>query len=293
MQGHQARSDRSLSWHRYLTFDKFGKRFRQFSYLVANIPHHVRLAGALGTTPGGSAVRWKYLGDYLSLDLDNAQRRAVLEAHYRTVSRIARGAPVFSRGLEVWRNEVVEGRPPLAITIEPAKLAPMEGELQLTFSFHTDIFALTFAFCPGPLFGVVDECAILVGGVQGAFGSFDEIREATKLNADISPPNMLMLALRALAKVAGASVILCVGEENQVSVGYARDRIKLDYPRLWLEQGGEPFGRYYCIPLDQPQKPLSEVPRTHRSRARRRRERRMALMAGMEARIAAGLAAQA
>ncbi|MBW8785219.1 MAG: DUF535 family protein, partial [Novosphingobium sp.] len=176
--------------------------------------------------------------------------------------------------------------PPLQILLEPASVSPMEGELQLRFCFRTSsLFTLTFSLVPKGILGSTMD-AIVIGGVQGGYRCRVEIREAAKLNGEISPAAMLVLAVRALARVLNVTELIAVGEQEQIAMAYASHKIKLDYGQFWLDAGATTVGRVYHVPVDPVEKPLVETPLTHRSRTRRKRERRKALSHAIEQQLA-------
>jgi uncharacterized protein VirK/YbjX len=148
----------------------------------------------------------------------------------------------------------------------------MEGELQLRFSFRSDLCVLTFLVVRGETFNAGCPRALFIGGVQGRPGGREEMRDAARANDEIAPPTMLMLAVQAIGKAIGAEVIIGVAEDDHISTSYSPARLMFDYSRFWSEAGGERNGSYYRIPIDTPAKPLSEIPLTHRRRTKRKRE---------------------
>lgn len=264
------------------------KRLGQLAYLLAHpIAHRRCMATMLKSNLTSNALdSFKYLGDHLALSLRTSQRREALEQHHsisidalfhRAANRIRAGAVIWKRDLP--------GNPPLSLVLAPSKLAPMEGELQLTFSFRSDLHVLTFLFASGHLFGSRSARVLFVGGLQGRFGAREEIREASKLNYEIAPAMMLILAVRAIARVIGADELLAVGESEQISMSYSPQTVRFDYHSFWEELGGTRRGSFYSIPIEAPHKPLSAVPLTHRSRVRRKREEKNRISESIEAHI--------
>jgi len=250
------------------------KRIRQFAYLCCHPVGHYHCASAIRDSRlvRDPSIALKYLGDHLALSLRPQQRRTALTAHYQMIARILLPSTVDSlhEGLLIWRKDVADC-PALTITLEPSKLAPMEGELQLRFSFRSDLCVLTFLLAHGEPFGAHQPAVLFVGGVQGRLGAREELREASRCNGEISPSGMLFLALQAIGKALDISEIIGIGEDDHISTGYSRARITFDYRRFWTELGGVRRGRHYAIPLDTPAKPISETSPSHRSRARRKR----------------------
>lgn len=266
----------------------FLKRVRQLLYVGRHPISHGRCHSVVRRSGLSTSRRtpFKYVGEHLALSLNCSQRHAALTTHYELMPRLL--CPAYAvalrHGLHIWRMTPGGDVPELSITLEPAKLAPMEGELQLRFSSRADLFVLTFSLAPGHVFGSNERYVLFIGGIQGIIGTREEVREASRANGEISPAAMLILAVQAIAHALGIREIVAVGEQEQISMSYARSRINLDYAHLWQHSGGERIGTHYRLPIHSPQKPLSQVSLSHRSRARRRREAKAAIRRSMEAR---------
>jgi uncharacterized protein VirK/YbjX len=264
------------------------KRVRQLTYLIAHPIPHGRCVAAVRRSRLASdpSVPMRYLGDHLALSLRPPQRRHALTHHHTLASKILLpgAADRICEGTVVWRRDI-EGEPPLLLILRPAKLAPMEGELELSFSFRSELYVLTFLFAPGKIFNSQASLVLFVGGLQGRVGVRKEIREASKLNKEIAPSAMLLLAVRAIGRAVGADELLAVGEGDQISTGYAAPMIRFDYATFWTEAGGKSHGNFYSLPILPRSKPLSEVAATHRSRARRRRDEKAEISEHIELRL--------
>lgn len=264
------------------------KRLGQLAYLVAHPVAHRRCMATMAKSKLTSSAldSFKYLGDHLALSLRTSQRREALEQHHSIiVEALSNGAANSIReGVVIWKRDL-PGKPPLSLVLGPSKLAPMEGELQLTFSFRSDLHVLTFLFAPGHVFNSQSAKVLFIGGLQGRFGARQEVREASKLNHEIAPATMLILAVRAIARAIGANQILAVAETEQISMSYSPQAVRFDYQSFWEELGGTRQGSYYSIPIEAPHKSLSAVPLTHRSRAKRKREEKARIRDSIEASI--------
>ena len=250
------------------------KRLRQFTYLCCHPVEHHRCASAVRQSriAHGARIPFKYLGDHLALSLRPTQRRRALVSHYELLPNVLRSAAKdgLRDGLTIWRRDAGEG-PPLAITLEPSRLAPMEGELQLRFSYRSDLCVLTFLLASGEAFGAGSAPILFIGGMQGGFSCREELREACRLNGEISAAAMLLLAVQAIGRAIGVRQIIAIGEENHVSMSYAQSKINFDYCRTWTQAGGIRRGDHYRIPFVTPIRLLTETCRSHRSRTRRKR----------------------
>ena len=265
------------------------KRLRQLAYLCRHPFDHYRCSSVIrrAQLPGYPLIALKYLGDHLSLSLHTPKRRQALMGHYSALPKLLR--PAVRRrlgdGVLLWQKDLPGDCPPLSIILEPSRLAPMEGELQLTFSFRTELLVLTFLLAPGPVFDVSARSVLFIGGVQGRIGSREEMREASKLNGEISPAAMLILAIQAFARAAGVDELIAIGENDHISMAYSPSAIRFDYCDFWTKAGGARVGPYHRIPIETPQKPLSEIPLTHRGRTKRKREAKSLIRQRLERRF--------
>ena len=274
---------------RLLTSRTLFKRLWQFAYLGWHPLAHFRCASAVyrSQLAGDPLTSLKYLGGHLALSLSPSDRRAALIEHYSALPELLHAGVLqnLPSGISIWRRNVGLNRPALSLTLEPARLAPMEGELQLRLSYETDLHVLTFLLAPGRIFGARSKRVLFVGGVQGRLGARQEMRAASKLNDEISPAAMLVLAIQAIGRVLEVEEIIAIAEDDHVSVGYSPARIMFDYRRLWTQVGGERWGQHYRVPLETRQKPLSEISLSHRARTRRKREAKRIISQSIELRL--------
>jgi uncharacterized protein VirK/YbjX len=266
---------------------KLPKRIRQLTYLVLHPISHGRCMAAIARSGvnSSSLTSLKYLGDHLALSLNTSDRReALLQHHSMLADAVSReAADEIRRGALLWKRDV-GGEAPLRLVLEPSRLAPMEGELQLRFSFKSDLQVLTFIVAPGDVFNLPHARVVFIGGLQGQVGRREEIREASKLNCEIAPAAMLLLAVQAIAKEIGAGALLAIGETDQISTGYSAPMVRFDYREFWTGLGGSRRGAFYSVPLETPSRPLSEV-RLHRSRTRRKRAEKKRIQVSIETRV--------
>ena len=268
---------------------KLGKRARQLFHLGRDPIGHWRFSRRLEALGGGvhRYASFKYLGDYLALPMTVGDRRRALIGHYEAIDRsgLAARKASLNAGILLWQGEVADDKPPLRIYLEPARLAPMEGELQLRFAFRSDLFFLTFILSSGEPFDVNAASILYIGGAQGGYQCRAETREAAKRNGEISPAAMLMIAVQALVRTMQVDGLIAVSANHQISRSYAHDQIKLDYHCFWTEAGGTRHSRYYHLPRDTVSKSLGEISQTHRARTRRKREAKAVVRAQIEQRL--------
>ena len=264
------------------------KRLRQFFYICGHPIEHFRCAATIKSSclADGHFTQLKYLGDHLALSLRARERREALRTHYELLPNLLKPGvnKALCRGLPVWERQI-DDQPPLAIFLEPSRLAPMEGELQLRFSFKSDLSVLTFSLTPGRVFGFPEQWVLFVGGLQGKVDGRNETRQAAKMNAEISPATMLVIGVQAIARALGLSAIVAIGHDDQISMSYSPSKVVFDYARFWLEAGGKLIGRHYALPVEPVFRPLSETPRTHRPRTRRKREAKLEIGEAMERQV--------
>jgi len=264
------------------------KRLRQIAYLCCHPISHFRCAAAIRNSRMAydAATSLKYLGDHLALSLRPQQRRRALASHYTIFPAVLRlsARKALPQGLPIWRKHVGPGAA-LSITLEKSTLAPMEGELQLRFSYKSNLCVLTFLLASGEVFGAGHSSVLFVGGLQGFMGAREEVREAARLNGEIAPSAMLLLAVQAIGRACGVGEIIGIAEDDHISLGYARSKVIFDYRRIWNEAGGVRRGLHYGIPFEAARKPLNETSRSHRSRTRRKREAKHRLRRSIDLRV--------
>ena len=261
------------------------KRLSQLIYVSSHLPSHYRCAASIRRSrlAHDALTSLKYLGDHLALSLTKAQRRQALTGHYALLEQLVDRAVgrELSEGILVWQKDVGGGEPPMSIVLERSTLAPMEGELQLRFSFRTDLYVLTFVLVPGTMFGADCERALFVGGVQGRFGAREELRAVSRLNGEISPAAMLILTVQALAAIWDIDAIIGIADDEHVARSYSPSKLKFDYHRFWTDAGAVRAGLYYRVPIQTSHKPLSEISLSHRRRTKHKREAKRVVKASI------------
>lgn len=273
---------------RILSSRKLLKRLRQAVYLGSHPLSHYRCASVIRDSEltTDRLVSLKYLGDHLALSLETHERRQALIGHYSALPELlqpdVRGR--LAEGVLLWTKELA-GSHRLGLFLEHSTLAPMEGELQLRFSFKSDLYVLTFLLAPGHLFGSECDSVLFIGGVQGGIGVREEMREASRLNGEISPAAMLILAVQAIAKVMGVDELIAISERDHISMSYSPAKIKFNYAQFWEQAGGQRVGTYYRIPIDTRHRALSDIPLAHRRRTKRKREEKKLVQESIEERL--------
>jgi uncharacterized protein VirK/YbjX len=273
------------SWHRLC----------KLAYLLGHLPQHLALQRVLDATvrPAGpgrfDAIRFKYLRLYLAHGLSFGARRACLLTHYefcRSVGASHRARLLFEGEMPLWA-EYRKGHS-LALELHPVSLTFKEGELALHFLLDRKLVAmLTCSVVPGAVFGATAERVLFIGGLQGRPGTREATRLAARLNNEIAPLTMLVLAAQALAGAWGLGGIVGVSAAHQVAaeghLASAQIRAKAGerkkhYDDVWRAAGGVALAAWgYTLPLDPRVGGQTEPLGTHRTRTRRRRVLRVAL----------------
>jgi uncharacterized protein VirK/YbjX len=265
----------------------------QLTYLAQNWRAHRQYLNQLkvfqesDVIPHNSLINYKYIGNYLALSRSREWRREIIVSNYQIIydlSRTAAHATLFARSTTIWSRlaSLDTGATDQRIILQPSTIAPLEGEFELQFFLGTKLLAtLTFVFASGVLVEAEDQAVCLIGSLQGGHDCRTEIRQAAKLNGEISPFTMLVLALKALTEAMNVAKLFGVSSNDQVALR-GESRAGLDYDAMWAREGGslQPNGFFLLEPLNS--KPLVQISQSHRKRAQRKRERKAGAVLVME-----------
>lgn len=253
----------------------------QSNRLLFNFDEHARLMKILSAARKNGVLSHdpytdhKYLGEYLALFMNTANRRKALLFHYSFFlgKRLNRDFTAkIMNGVIIWKNEFRGGG--IHICLEQSDRMVMEGELSLVF-FHDSkrLYTITFSVCRGNCLGLPHNAVLFIGGVQGQKGRSGEIRRATKFNHEISPVTMLVIAAQAIGAVLKLNAIVGVTSRWQCSSRhheYVQNR-KSSYDNLWAVFGGIPHAdKVFVLPIEG-----KDLPIMGKNRARTRRKRAM------------------
>jgi uncharacterized protein VirK/YbjX len=243
--------------------------------LSALLYNHCRVTLAQVRQPAGVnlAFFWtttRYLRDYLGYSLTHRQRRDVVVRQAERLRRLERS---FFVELErprtpLWR---LSGGQDYAIWLSANRGHLLEGDFELAFRLDdVTIYTLCFSIGPNLADSAAPGAVMLVGRVQGKRGRFDDIRRATKVLHDISPPALLMSAAEGVALALELPQICGVaGSEQLARLEPGPERF--DYDAFWESLSGRRLGGWYQFDAPFPHKlPLETAPH-HRRRARRKR----------------------
>jgi len=205
---------------------------------------------------------------YLATCFTKKHRRAVLLHHYGFLlprmaqpffDEISRNAPA------IWHQTIGADEFSIALTF-PGELHH-EGDILLEFRQNdVPLYSLSFSIAPGATTGSPASEVILIARVQGSFGRFDAIRQATKACNDLSPCYLLMAAVQGISQALNVAVIAGVKNSEQITAGMQEDTVFFDYDAFWQAHFGTDEGRFYLMNVPIPEKPIESISRSHRRR---------------------------
>ncbi len=219
------------------------------------------------------AYQFRYLRPYISLALTTSQRFDILRSYHgilHAACHKSQKVDGFEAKAVLW--EKVAGGQKASVVIEQALACALEGDLTLSFVIDgLELYRVTVSIFNGSCLGLVPGRVVYVGGIQGLANARDQMRSAARSNGEIAPLDMLMIAVRALAQICNAGKLVGVKKADHVSQAYASEDLHFDYDTYWMSLGGIPTSFGYVLDTQPVEKPLAEIPTTHRSRTRRKR----------------------
>ncbi len=157
-----------------------------------------------------------------------------------------------------------------------------DGELSIHYSINNIvIYIMSFTFVSGRIFGQTDDTIVFVTRIQGVTDNFVSVRDATKSLKDISPPFALMAALEGFSKNLGIKTLIGMPHQKQDSEQH-EDFAPVKDNSVFVALGATRITEfdtastrshvdYFRLPLPIPEKPITHVKRSHRSRAQAKR----------------------
>jgi len=251
-------------------------------YLATHLSEYFRLRGILFHDRQLCAERhrkWtslKHVRAYAARFLDRDAKRDFMTVHYDFVSdRLlsARSKEVLSGRAYLWKN-ILNGNV-LGIELRRSTLTAIEGELVLNYKYNGRIiFMLTFSIVPGSYFDESTRQVIFVGGLQGRPACREDIRAASKLNREIDPATMLLVALKSIGIAWNIDMIVAISARHQISadaIENAEERFAI-YDRFRIKSGATPhLGKVFKLSTRFQRGAQDPALGTHRSRTRRKR----------------------
>lgn len=219
----------------------------------------------------------KFVTPYLATFFTPADRLAIqthlcdcLDSLFRDDSFVAR----LKDGIVLWSADM-DGHSQSIVLRLPVRTM-LEGDLTIEHSLDGErLYRMSFGFVPGHLIDLPDPQVLFVGGSQGVHGTADKARLAARLNGEITPANMLLIALRAVGQAMGIDQICGVAATHQPVV-HAKANLSLGaYDDLWIRNHGEAHARFFAMPAWPSENAVVEG--GNKSRTRRKRRLRQAL----------------
>jgi len=216
---------------------------------------------------------------YLAPGFTRQQRREAFREHYAYLTTCLResffsgtvlGAPVL------WESARGLGR--VAITISRSDVEH-EGELQLEFQGNGQaLFHVSMSIAPGRLVGSTATRAIVIARVQGVRGKWEEIRNATKMCSEVSPPFLLMSAVQAIARATDITCIAGIRNAQKGQMpGEQNPEMRFDYDQFWQKLLATVGSEFCLLPVPMIMRPMAEISVNHRKRTLIKRQLKQAV----------------
>ena len=250
-----------------------GFRFRQ---IIWHFPEHYELTQLLKINPQVAALvqenprlLYKYLGQYLALNLPTKDKLVLLTSHYRYFTKCVH--PHFFKDIlhktYIWQD--CQGTDSFSISLLFPSGIDWEGELAVVLEFNKiPVYSIRFTIVGEQLENSLFGQSLFVGGIQGVRNP-DLVKQATKALFDISPSALLMAALQGISLACDLKCIWGAGNERNLANGATH----FNFDAFWDALGGEKQpNQLYTLAIPFPEKPLTLIKANHRSRTLRKRE---------------------
>ena len=268
-------------------FDPNGRAWR-LATLASSLPSYLRFYARLKSSRYGAVIpagdpffERKFVTPYLASFLSPRDRLAIQNHLCRLIDDAfdpVRFTAKLRDGIVLW-TQAGEGRV-VSIVLRLPQRTMLEGDLTVEVQLDGQMLhRMSFGFVPGGVLGRPEATILFIGGSQGVHGTREQARQAAKIVGEINPPNLLMIALRALATGLDMTVMAGVAAACQSVVGRAETASLGVYDDLWCANHGEDHGRYFVMPVHTPED--GEIEGANRSRTRRKRRLRQALLEAM------------
>jgi uncharacterized protein VirK/YbjX len=226
----------------------------------------------------------KYLQFYMAKSFDKVVRRKIMIHHYAFIARYFPDdfyQTIDNRYVVLWRDQSVGSQIEIALTFNWR--SSFEGDLNLVFLNDGDsIFEISFVILPGAVIGSSASDVLCIGRVQGGKGALNAIRSATKVCDDISPPHLLMAAIEGFASAISVVTVAGVSDDEQVSKWHTQKDISFAYNDFWkIYYGIRTKEDFFEMSVPLGLKPIREVKRSHRRRARHKQRFKQRVSSGV------------
>ncbi|RXZ38430.1 DUF535 domain-containing protein [Oxalobacteraceae bacterium CAVE-383] len=250
--------------------------WRRAALLLFNLRQHLRLIHILShpqvtkLMTGNPELSYKYLRNYIALEISTANCLAILSEHYAYLQTRFKNDfldIVYQSGIPLWAQCIDDVS--FEIVMDFPHTIDFEGDLCLIFKKdQVSIYRIIFVIANGSSFGLPKRNVLFISSIQG-MGDFEDIRLATKICCDIQPAQLLMAAMSGLGTALGFDTIVGIGNKNQLSKGA---KLYFSYDHFFANYGNRiPKTNFYEIPLPYAEKPLDSIDARHRKRSQKKR----------------------
>ncbi|MGB7192552.1 MAG: DUF535 family protein [Collimonas pratensis] len=251
------------TWHRGMLF-------------ILNFRSHLRFIRILSHPQARQLIlrkpelTYKYLRDYISLDIPARNGLLILISHYSYLQsnfRIDFLDEIYQRPVPLW-EQYIDGIP-FEIVMDFPHTVDHEGDLCLIFKKDLAcIYRMIFVIAKGSSFDFPDEHVIFISSVQGMH-DFAEIQQATRICHDIQPAQLLMAAISGVGLALSFNTIVGIASKNQIC---QCEKFFFSYDKFF-EKYGElvPQKNFYRISLPYAEKALDLIQVRHRKRTQVKR----------------------
>jgi uncharacterized protein VirK/YbjX len=249
--------------------------WRRAVLLLFNLRQHLRLIHILSHPQATQLIirnpelSYKYLRNYIALDISTANGLAILIEHYSYLQKHFKHDfldIVCHSTIPLW-SECIDGIS-FAIVIDFPHTIDFEGDLCLIFKKDgVSIYRIIFVIANGSSFELANGHVLFISSVQG-MGDFGDVKQATKVCHDIQPAQLLMAAMNGVGTALGIDMIVGIGDKNQISRGR---KFYFSYEKFFENYGDLiPHTNFYKMPLPYAEKPLDLIDAHHRKRSQKK-----------------------
>jgi uncharacterized protein VirK/YbjX len=250
--------------------------WRRAALLLFNLRQHLRLIRILSHPQAAQLIirnpelSYKYLRNYIALDIPTTTCLAILIEHYSYLQKHFKHDfldIVCHSPIPLW-SQYIDGIS-FEIVMDYPHTIDFEGDLCLIFKKdQVNIYRIIFVIANGSSFALPNDNVLFLSSVQG-MGDFEDVKQATKVCHDIQPAQLLMAAMNGVGMALGVDMIVGIGDKNQISRG---SKFYFSYEKFFENYGDLiPHTNFYKMPLPYAEKPLELIDAHHRKRSQKKR----------------------
>lgn len=201
------------------------------------------------------------------------ERLTLIKEHFhilasRLSDAIMRGV-YLGNGVTLWRQDYKEEILSLSLCFDDGQ--KKEGLMSVVLKIgEKKIYQAIFWVAPGPH----KEPVLWIGALQGAQGELDTVRDLTKQFFGYRPKNLVIHALRTIARQLSLREIYAISNYGFYANNHIRiDRkLKTSLDDFWQETGGKLNSdlRFFDLPIIEPRKSMEQIESHKRNLYRKR-----------------------